>query len=206
MGGMSAFIPVNNDPALNDRAFEQVRLDKLREAKEKHHDGTWVAHPKLVSVAREIFDAYMPDANQISYLSPDPLPEAEDLLAVPEGTITEAGVRTNIGVGLRYLTAWLGGSGAVPINNLMEDAATAEICRSQIWQWLRYGAKLDDTRIFEQGLFERIFTEEQHRAHEEYEDREDRYRLEQAGDLFRYLVLSEEFPEFLTTAAYELLP
>ena len=137
MGGMSAYIPVKNQPAENERAMAQVRADKLREATDGH-DGTWVAHPGLVSVATEVFDKHMPAPNQIARSRADVNVEGSDLLAVPEGSITEAGLRPNISVGLQYIAAWLAGSGAVPINNLMEDAATAEISRSQIWQWIRH--------------------------------------------------------------------
>ncbi len=135
VGGMSAFIPVKNDPAANERAFAQVRADKEREANDGH-DGTWVAHPGLVAVALEAFDAVMKTPNQIDRKREDVNVAAADLIKWPDGSITEAGLRTNISVAIQYIEAWLGGQGAVPIFNLMEDAATAEISRSQVWQWI----------------------------------------------------------------------
>src|SRR5215472_17173841 len=138
MGGMAAQIPIKNDPAANETALEKVRQDKLREVR-AGHDGTWVAHPGLVPVAKEVFDTYMKTPNQISRKPNDVTITASDLITVPEGDITEQGLRWNIDVGLQYLAAWLGGNGCVPIYNLMEDAATAEICRAQVWQWLRHG-------------------------------------------------------------------
>src|SRR5216683_324622 len=145
MGGMAAQIPIRNNPKANEEAMERVRQDKLREV-QAGHDGTWVAHPGLVPVAKDIFDAHMPQANQISKKREAVHVTSKDLLAVPEGDITEAGLRWNIDVGLQYLEAWLRGVGCVPIYNLMEDAATAEICRAQVWQWVRHGAKLSDGR------------------------------------------------------------
>ena len=139
MGGMAAQIPIKNDPAANEKAIDKVRQDKLREVN-AGHDGTWVAHPGLVPIAKEIFDADMKEANQIGRRREDVRVTAKDLLAVPEGEITEEGLRWNIDVGLQYLESWLRGSGCVPIYNLMEDAATAEICRAQVWQWVRHGA------------------------------------------------------------------
>src|SRR5437879_4477683 len=145
LGGMAAQIPIKHDPAANAAALEKVRQDKLREVRQGH-DGTWVAHPALVPVAREIFDAHVAGAHQISVRREDVRVSARDLLAVPRGEITEAGLVANIDIGIRYLAAWLGGQGFGPIHNLMEDAATAEISRAQIWQWLRHGARLSDGR------------------------------------------------------------
>src|SRR6266478_6068385 len=145
MGGMAAQIPIKNDPAANERALGKVRQDKLREVR-AGHDGTWVAHPGLVPIAKEIFDTHMTGSNQIHRRPDDVHVTPADLLAVPEGEITEDGLRWNIDVGLQYLEAWLRGSGCVPIYNLMEDAATAEICRAQVWQWIKHGAKLNDGR------------------------------------------------------------
>ncbi|HMT20774.1 MAG TPA: malate synthase A, partial [Promineifilum sp.] len=135
MGGMAAQIPIKSDPEANEAALAKVRADKEREAKDGH-DGTWVAHPGLVAIAREIFDKYMPTPNQIHRKREDVHVTVADLLAISTGTITSAGLRTNVDVGIRYMAAWLSGNGCVPIYNLMEDAATAEISRSQIWQWL----------------------------------------------------------------------
>src|SRR5213596_1161648 len=143
MGGMAAQIPIKHDPAANEAALEKVRQDKLREVR-AGHDGTWVAHPGLVPVAAEAFNTAMPGPHQLQVKREDVRVAARDLLLVPEGEITAAGLRTNIDVGVRYLAAWLGGSGCVPIYNLMEDAATAEISRSQVWQWLRHGAHLSN--------------------------------------------------------------
>ena len=140
MGGMAAQIPIKSDRVANEKALEKVRQDKLREVN-AGHDGTWVAHPGLVPIAKEVFDACMKEANQIGRSHEQVQVEAKDLLAVTEGKITEEGLRWNIDVGLQYLESWLRGSGCVPIYNLMEDAATAEICRSQVWQWVKHGAK-----------------------------------------------------------------
>jgi len=145
MGGMAAQVPIKNDPMANEQALEKVRQDKLREVR-AGHDGTWVAHPGLVPVAKQIFDEGMPAPNQLSVKRDEVHITAKDLLTPTEGSITEAGLRWNIDVGLQYLEAWLRGVGCVPIYNLMEDAATAEICRAQVWQWVKFGAKLDDGR------------------------------------------------------------
>ncbi|HEU5468546.1 MAG TPA: malate synthase A [Steroidobacteraceae bacterium] len=143
MGGMAAQIPIKNDPDANARALARVRTDQEREAGDGH-DGTWVAHPGLVAVAREVFDRLMPGANNLGRLRDDVGVTAADLLRVPEGQVTRAGLRLNVDVGLRYLAAWLGGNGCVPIHHLMEDAATAEISRAQLWQWVRHATPLED--------------------------------------------------------------
>src|SRR5258708_4882899 len=145
MGGMAAQIPIKHDPAANEKALEKVRQDKLREVR-AGHDGTWVAHPALVPLAKEIFDEHMKEPNQIARKREDVHVNANDLLAIPKGEITEQGLSYNIDVGLQYLAAWLGGNGCVPIYNLMEDAATVEISRAQVWQWVKHGAKLSDGR------------------------------------------------------------
>src|SRR6478672_4983904 len=145
MGGMAAQIPIKNDPEANEKALDKVRQDKLREVN-AGHDGTWVAHPGLVPIAKDIFDKYMPSPNQITSERNRLSVKAEDLLAVPAGNITEQGLRWNIDVGMQYLLSWIQGLGCVPIYNLMEDAATAEICRAQVWQWIRHSSKLDDGR------------------------------------------------------------
>ena len=159
MGGMAAQIPIRNNPKANEEAMERVRQDKLREVR-AGHDGTWVAHPGLVPIAKEIFDEYMPQPNQIAppASATSPITEA-NLLELPKGAITEAGLRRNIDVGLQYLESWLRGNGCVPIYDLMEDAATAEISRSQIWQWLRYQAKMDDGRAITPEMFDAILRE-----------------------------------------------
>ena len=150
MGGMAAQIPIKNDPAANDAALERVRQDKLREVK-AGHDGTWLAHPGLIPIAKVVFDEYMKTPNQIAVKREDVHVKGEDLLKVHEGQITEQGLRLNVDVAIQYIESWLRGNGCVPIYNLMEDAATAEISRTQVWQWLRHGAKLNDDRTDHRG-------------------------------------------------------
>src|SRR5579862_7354357 len=159
MGGMAAQIPIKSDPAANEKALEKVRQDKLREVK-AGHDGTWVAHPGLVDTAKRVFDEYMPQPNQIDRKREEVHVTAKDLLAIPQGTITEDGLRLNVDVGIQYLEAWLRGNGAVPIYNLMEDAATAEISRAQVWQWAKHGAKLEDGRPVTPALVKETIAEE----------------------------------------------
>jgi malate synthase len=195
LGGMAAQIPIKNDEAANEAALARVREDKLREVK-AGHDGTWVAHPGLVALAREIFDQHMPGDHQIGRLRDDVRVTAADLLAVPKGDITEKGLRTNITVGIQYLEAWLRGSGCVPLYNLMEDAATAEISRSQVWQWIRHGAKLDSGAVVTRDLVRRIIAEEISRL-----PASGQYPL--ASKLFEEMMTSDEFPDFLTLVAYD---
>src|SRR3954453_8080389 len=159
MGGMAAQIPIKSDAALNEAALEKGRLDKLREVK-AGHDGTWVAHPGLIPVAMQVFDEGMPTPNQIDKKREDVHVSAADLLAVPDGKITEAGLRMNIDVGIQYLESWLLGNGCVPIYNLMEDAATAEISRTQVWQWMHHGAKLSDGRTVTRELIRQTIAEQ----------------------------------------------
>ncbi len=206
MGGMAAQIPIRNDAAANEQALEKVRRDKLREVK-AGHDGTWVAHPGLVPVAKEIFDTYMEGPNQISSdkKSTEPVSrtvQAQDLLAVPKGDITEEGLRWNIDVGLQYLHSWLQGSGCVPIYNLMEDAATAEICRAQVWQWVKHGAHLKDGRLVTEGMVKEIIRQ---RAAELGAESSNDEKLRQAAGVLEELTTSREFAEFLTLASYDLL-
>ena len=200
MGGMAAQIPIKHDPAANETALEKVRQDKLREVR-AGHDGTWVAHPGLVPVAMQVFDAGMQGGgpNQLDVARDDVRVTASDLLAVPEGAITEAGLRTNVDVGIQYLESWLRGVGCVPIYNLMEDAATAEISRSQVWQWVRHGAHLSDGRPVTRGLVESIITEEV--DHKKL--RGGKFQL--AARLFTELMTGSDFSEFLTVVAYERL-
>jgi len=206
MGGMAAQIPIRNDAAANEQALEKVRRDKLREVK-AGHDGTWVAHPGLVPVAKEIFDKYMPEPNQISVKEKSTQQthrtvQARDLLEVPKGDITEEGLRWNIDVGLQYLRSWLQGSGCVPIYNLMEDAATAEISRAQVWQWVRYGAHFKDGRRVTDGMVKEII----HQRAAELGSRSAKdEKLRQAAKLLEELTTSQEFAEFLTLASYDLL-
>ena len=203
MGGMAAQIPIKSDPAANEAALEKVRADKEREAKDGH-DGTWVAHPGLVHIAKEEFDRYMPTPNQIDKKREDVKVAAVDLLTVPEGTITEAGLRKNIDVGILYMAAWLDGNGCVPIYNLMEDAATAEISRSQLWQWIRNGAKLDDGRSITPDLYNALVPEvlagiKEMVGEEQYSS--GKYEL--AAELISKLVTEQDFTDFLTLPAYE---
>ena len=205
MGGMAAQIPIKTDPKANDIALAKVRADKEREAGDGH-DGTWVAHPGLVPIAREVFDSKMPDPNQLSVLREDITVAAEDLLKVPKGTITEAGLRNNIRVGILYLTAWLAGTGCVPLFNLMEDAATAEICRAQIWQWLRHKAELEDRRKIELPLFQTILEEEITALRQEIASKSSwKATFDTAVELFASLVTADSFEEFLTLPAYRHL-
>ena len=195
MGGMAAQIPVKNNPAANDAALAKVRADKEREVG-NGHDGTWVAHPALVAVAMEAFAA-MPGPNQLDRRVAH-VPDRAAMLEIHSGVRTEAGARENIRVAIQYIAAWLGGRGAVPLYNLMEDAATAEICRSQLWQWLRFEAPLDDHRPFTRDLFEDCLQDELAKLPAGP-------HLQAAARLFYDLVTNHDFEEFLTLPAYELL-
>jgi len=204
MGGMAAQIPIRNNPRANEEATERVRQDKLREVK-AGHDGTWVAHPGLVQVAKAVFDEFMPQPNQISppANAKSPITEA-NLLELPKGAVTEAGLRRNIDVGLQYLEAWLRGNGCVPIYDLMEDAATAEISRSQLWQWVHYGAKIDDGRTVTRELFDQILPEIVERLRSAPTTPADN-KFNRAAELFT-IMSKGEFEEFLTSVAYRDLP
>ena len=205
MGGMAAQIPIKGDDAANEAAISKVREDKEREAGDGQ-DGTWVAHPGLIPVAMEVFDRLMPEANQLPRQRQDVNVKAEDLLAVPQGTITEAGVRMNINVGIQYTEAWLRGNGCVPIYNLMEDAATAEISRSQLWQWRKHGASITGGARIEDELLERLFDEEMAAIRDLVgEGAFEGGKFEEARTLFWDMTVSEEFEEFLTLPAYERL-
>ncbi|HXY20109.1 MAG TPA: malate synthase A [Gemmatimonadales bacterium] len=205
MGGMAAQVPIKNDPAANAAALDKVRQDKLREVR-AGHDGTWVAHPGLVPVALEAFDAGMPQANQIGRRLDDVAVGAADLLAVPAGEITERGLRTNVDVGIQYLEAWLRGTGCVPIYNLMEDAATAEISRTQVWQWVRHGAQLADGRRVTPELVRATIAEELEKIRGLLgAARYDGGRFELASRLFDQMMTGSEFAEFLTLVAYDHL-
>ena len=205
MGGMAAQIPIKTDPVANEAALAKVKADKEREVGDGH-DGTWVAHPALVAIAREVFDRQMPDANQLSVLRDDITVTAADLLTVPEGKVTEAGLRNNIRIGILYLTAWLAGSGCVPLYNLMEDAATAEICRAQLWQWLHHKAELEDGRKVNRSLFQTILEEEIALLQQEIATQVSwTATFNQASGLFMQLVTADSFEEFLTLPAYRHL-
>ena len=205
MGGMAAQIPIKDDPAKNEEALAKVRADKLREVK-NGHDGTWVAHPGLVPVAREIFDAHMKGKNQLANKRDDVKVSRDDLLQPHEGTRTDAGLRHNVRVGVQYLEAWLRGVGCVPIYNLMEDAATAEISRAQVWQWIHHRAPLDDGSIVTPDRFQTVVAEEMDRVRQEVgEARFSQGEFSRARDLFVRLSLAPRFEEFLTLPAYELV-
>jgi malate synthase len=205
MGGMAAQIPIKNDPAANDAALAKVRADKEREANDGH-DGTWVAHPGLVPLAMEAFDKVMKTPNQIHRQRPDVNVSAAELLDFqPKAPITEAGLRTNINIGVQYMGAWFAGTGCVPIFNLMEDAATAEISRAQIWHWLRSPlAKLDDGRKVTRELFQDLLPQELGRVRQILGERGYAAgKYEEAAKVFEELTLSEDFVEFLTLPAYD---
>jgi malate synthase len=209
MGGMAAQIPVKGDDEANDIAFAKLKADKEREVL-AGHDGTWVAHPGMVAVATEVFDEHMPKMHQILRKELGAKVSASSMLTPHTGSITEAGVRTNISVGIIYIAAWLGGRGAVPIHNLMEDAATAEISRSQIWQWLRHGAsvELDDgsQAKMTSELFDRIFKEEMGKLEDAMSVTEFRKsHYEQAAEIFKKTSTSVDFINFLTLPAYRQL-
>jgi malate synthase len=205
MGGMAAQIPIKDDPEANRVAFEKVIADKRREAA-AGHDGTWVAHPGLVETARGVFDADMPAPNQIDRKRGDVTAGRSDLLAVPDGPITEAGLRQNVNVGILYLEAWLRGSGCVPLYNLMEDAATAEISRTQVWQWIRHGAKLEDGCRVTAKLYREIRGDELRSIEKRVgRDRGRAGHFERAAALFDRLIEAPECADFLTIPAYEEL-
>jgi malate synthase len=199
MGGMSAFIPIKDNPDANAAALASVREDKLREVW-AGHDGAWVAHPGLVPIVKSLFDTYMPHPNQIGRVTPCSV-SASDLLCAPVGSITPEGLDRNVEVGLRYLTAWLGGNGCVPIYNLMEDAATAEISRSQLWQWARHGARQHDGTAVTPARIGALLD-----FHvEKLRGSAPESTLFTAASLYEEMVGAEEFPEFLTLRAYEHL-
>jgi malate synthase len=205
MGGMAAQIPIRNDSAANELAMARVRADKLREA-QAGHDGTWIAHPGLAQTALEAFNSVMPGPNQLGVRRAEVSVTAADLLQAPAGEITEAGIRSCIRVGVQYIESWLRGNGCVPLYNLMEDAATAEICRAQLWQWIRHGARTNDGKPVTEGRFDRLLTEELDRIHAEVGPA----RLlngvfPTAARLFAEMIKQDTFDEFLTLPAYEHL-
>jgi malate synthase len=205
MGGMAAQIPIRDDARANEAAMGRVRADKLREAN-AGHDGTWIAHPGLASIARDAFDGVMKGPNQIGVLRQEVAVMPGDLLRVPQGEITEAGLRSCIRVGVQYIEAWLRGSGCVPLYNLMEDAATAEICRAQLWQWLHHEARTSDGAPVTPQRFDTLLMAELDRIHDEVGPA----RLlngvfPTAVRLFEQMIKQDEFDEFLTLPAYDLL-
>jgi malate synthase len=205
IGGMAAQIPIKGDEQANRAALDKVRADKLREVRDGH-DGTWVAHPGLVSVAREVFEGHMSGANQISKRRDDFETTAEELLALPRGTRTEQGLRWNIRVGVMYLEAWLRGVGCVPLYHLMEDAATAEISRTQIWQWQAHRATLDSGRRVSREMAEELLDEEMRAVAAEIgPEAFEQGRFAEARELFMGLSFSDELVEFLPAYAYDML-
>jgi malate synthase len=204
IGGMAAQIPIKNDPEANREALSKVKEDKEREVLDGH-DGTWVAHPGLVPVAKAVFDEKMPNPNQLDRLREDVEVTAEDLLRVPEGTITEAGLRTNIRVGLQYIEEWLRGNGAVAIDHLMEDAATAEISRAQVWQWIRHPKGiLEDGRKITFSLFEQVLEEELLKIKGRLgESRFGDSKYAESRELLIHLIKSDCFIDFLTLPGYD---
>ncbi len=204
MGGMAAFIPVKNNEELNQQIFAKVRVDKLREVN-NGHDGTWVAHPGLVQVALDVFNEKMPEPNQVSKQFKYGV-KASDLLTCPEGQITEAGLRNNVNVGIGYVESWLNGNGCVPLHNLMEDAATAEISRTQVWQWLKHGATLADGRKVSRELVLRTIDEELQAYRKQLGDeRFYKGRFTEAAGIFARMSTATDCVEFLTLPAYEYL-
>jgi malate synthase len=206
MGGMAAQIPIKDDPVANQQALDKVRADKDREATDGH-DGTWVAHPGLVPIAKDVFDGLMPERNQMARKRQDVNVTAADLLTVPDGPVTETGLRQNINVGIGYLEAWLRGNGCVPLYNLMEDAATAEISRAQVWQQIRHKARLhDDGRLIDKALCRKLIDEELEKTKQLVgEARFKGGRYKEAAAMFRQLIEAKSFPEFLTLPAYDWL-
>ncbi|MBO9661646.1 malate synthase A [Dokdonella sp.] len=204
MGGMAAQIPINHDAAANEAALAKVRADKLREV-EAGHDGTWVAHPALVAVAREVFDAHMPTPNQLGVARADVVADRQTLLEPSAGTITRAGFAANIEICLRYLAAWIDGQGCVPIHHLMEDAATAEISRAQLWQWLHQpGVTFDDGSAIDLDAFAADLAEARRRLGATSMPGQN--RVDEAADLLDELTRADALADFLTLAAYERLP
>jgi malate synthase len=205
IGGMAAQIPIKEDRVANELAMEKVRMDKQREAHDGH-DGTWVAHPGLVEVAKREFDSVMKTPNQIDRQRDDVQVTGPDLLKVPDGTITAAGLRLNIRVGVQYMEAWLRGNGCVPLYNLMEDAATAEISRTQVWQWLDNRKHLVDGRTIDPPLFRKMFAEEMSRIEDEVGQRRFRGgKFDLAARLFQEIIEDPQLEEFLTLRAYPYL-
>ncbi|MEX2125108.1 MAG: malate synthase A [Woeseia sp.] len=204
IGGMAAQIPIKDDPEANQRALAKVRADKEREVQDGH-DGTWVAHPALVPLATEIFDAHMTGPHQLDRLREDDHVEAADLLQVVKGKITERGLRDNINIGVQYMAAWLGGNGCVPINNLMEDAATAEISRAQVWQWVHHETGvLDEGRNVTYGYFKALLREEMDNIRTSVGDSQfDKGHYRRAAQLMDHITKQNQFVQFLTLEAYE---
>ena len=205
IGGMAAQIPIKNDETANKIAFDKVKADKEREVK-NGHDGTWVAHPDLVPVAMKVFDENMPTKNQIHVKRNELSISESDLLEVPQGTITEAGVRKNINISVLYMASWLNGQGAAALNHLMEDAATAEISRSQLWQWLRNGVTLDNGKVLTEKYYDKIAMEEYEKIRNQVGDENhEKYHYKLAEQLLDILVVNYTFIDFLTLTGYKYI-
>ena len=203
MGGMAAQIPIRGDEEANAAALEKVRQDKLREVK-LGHDGTWVAHPGLVKIAKEVFDDHMPTPNQLSRVDEPKYSAAADLLEVPKGNITREALINNISIGIQYIASWLCGNGCVPLYNLMEDAATAEISRVQVWQWLHHEVKVDNLKTINRGMFKQSISSAMMEIKEEVgEEKFENNKYREAALLFEQQVLASDLPDFLTLLAYE---
>jgi malate synthase len=203
MGGMAAFIPIKNDEAANNAAIDKVKVDKLREVT-NGHDGTWVAHPGLVKVAMDIFNEHMPTPHNYHITRAGEVYTQKDLLELPAGTITEAGLRMNINVGILYIESWLRGVGAAALHNLMEDAATAEISRTQVWQWIKNGSKLEDGRTITYELFKEVLPSELEKVKAYVGEKSfESETMKRAIAMFDELVQVGEYKEFLTLPAYE---
>ena len=203
MGGMAAQIPIKNDIDANVKAMNLVKKDKLREAA-SGHDGTWIAHPGLADIALDAFNDVMPDSNQIDKENNNPSITQSDLLKVPNGTITENGLRHNIKVGIQYVEAWLRGNGCVPLYNLMEDAATAEISRAQLWQWIKHEVSLNTGQTITSNMVSILCDEELDKVESEIgSDRFKEGKFQLATQLFRNMILKDDFDEFLTLPAYK---
>ncbi len=205
MGGMAAQVPIKNDVAANEAALQKVAADKLREAKDGH-DGSWVAHPGLVKTAMDIFDEYMPNANQIDNKRLDVQVTAADLLTVPQGTITEKGIRENINVSILYIESWLQGNGAAALYHKMEDAATAEISRTQLWQWIQNSSITDTGEVITQEMIDSLIPQELKNI-ENYVgvERYNSGRFTEAVEIFNFLLKDKDFPDFLTLEAYKYI-
>lgn len=205
IGGMAAQIPIKNDEEANELAFKKVYADKIREVK-NGHDGTWVAHPGLVKLATDVFDTHMPGAHQIDKRRDEIVITEADLVKIPEGSITEEGIRKNINVGILYIENWLRGNGAVALYHLMEDAATAEISRTQVWQWLHTQASLDNGKKLDETYYDKIFEDEIKKLKQQVgEANFDQGKYKTAIALFGKLVKADDFEEFLTIPAYKYL-
>jgi len=205
MGGMAAQIPIKNDEEANSIAMNKVKQDKKREAT-AGHDGTWIAHPGLAPIALDAFDIVMPDDNQINATLDNPMIMQEDLLKVPTGKITEQGFRDNVKVGIQYVEAWLNGNGCVPLYHLMEDAATAEISRSQLWQWIKNEVSMDNGDKITEDFFNTILKEELDAIKLEIGDnRFSNGKFDLASSLFKDMILKDDFDEFLTLPAYKYI-